>query len=133
MPRKVTNPAGIAKPVGFSHVVEVSGAQRLIYVAGQTPADVDGNIVGAGDFKAQVTRVYENLKACLESHGASFADVVKTTTFIVNYDAAVHRPVLTEVRMQYLPAEGPPASTLLGVQALARPEFMVEIEATAVI
>jgi enamine deaminase RidA (YjgF/YER057c/UK114 family) len=133
MPRKYTNPAGVSTPVGFSHVVEVTGAQRLIYVAGQTAAGPDGNVVGVGDFKAQVEQVYSNVKACLESHGASFADVVKTTTFIVNYDAAVHRPVLTEIRTKYLPSENPPASTLLGVQALARPEFLVEVEATAVI
>ena len=132
MPKKYTNPAGVSKPVGFTHVVEATGATRLIYVAGQTAADADGNVVGVGDFKAQVQQVYENVKTCLESHGASFADVVKTTTFIVNYDAAVHRPVLTEIRTQYMPAENPPASTLLGVQGLARPEFLVEVEAIAV-
>jgi enamine deaminase RidA (YjgF/YER057c/UK114 family) len=61
------------------------------------------------------------------------ADVVKTTTFVVNYQQDVHRPIIGEMRAQYLPADALPTSTLLGVQALARPEFMVEIEAVAII
>jgi enamine deaminase RidA (YjgF/YER057c/UK114 family) len=133
MPKKHTNPSGVAKPTGFTHVVETTGASRIIYVAGQTPADVDGNPVGVGDFRAQVEQVYKNLQTCLESHGASFADVVKTTTFVVNYQQEVHRPVIGEMRAKYMPADTPPTSTLLGVQALARPEFMIEIEAVAII
>ena len=79
MPKKHTNPTGVSKPMGFTHVVEATGATRLIYVAGQTAANANGEVVGIGDFRAQVQQVYENLKACLESHGASFADVVRTT------------------------------------------------------
>src|SRR5262245_49289188 len=63
-------------PAGYSHVVEVRGG-RTLYIAGQIAVDKDGNLVGRGDFRAQVKQVFENLKARLEEAGASFKDVVK--------------------------------------------------------
>ena len=130
MAHKHTNPEGVSTPTGFSHVVEATG-QRLIFVAGQTPVNAQGEIVGE-DLAAQAEQVYKNLQTCLASHGATFADVTKMTTFVVNYQPE-HRAIIAEARAKFLAADALPASTLLGVQALGHPSFLIEIEGYAVI
>jgi enamine deaminase RidA (YjgF/YER057c/UK114 family) len=132
MPQKHINPGAVSKPGAYTHVVEATGS-RLVFISGQVALDKDGKVVGAGDLAAQAEQVFQNLQACLASVGATFADVTKMTTFIVGYQAARDRAVLGAVRQKYLPADTPPASTLLGVQALATPDIMIEIEATAVL
>lgn len=129
MPLKHINPEGWAKPPGYTHVVEARGS-RIVYLAGQTPIDKDGNVVGT-DLRTQAAQVYKNIETCLATVGATFENVTKMTTFVVNYTPE-SRAAIMEARQQYLPAE-PPAHTLLGIQALARPEFLLEIEATAVL
>lgn len=124
------NPAGVATPTNYTHVIATQGG-RTVYVSGQTPVNVKGEVVG-DDLTTQAVQVFENLKACLAAAGATFNDVVKTTTFIVNFQPE-QRALLGEVRTRYLPADKPTTSTLLGVQALARPEFIIEIEAIAVV
>ncbi|MQA00793.1 MAG: RidA family protein [Dehalococcoidia bacterium] len=131
MPHNRINPSAVSTPRGYSHVVEATGS-RLIFISGQVAADATGAIAGEGDLAAQATKVFENLSACLAAAGASFADVTKITTFVVNYQPE-HRAVIAEARERHLPADEPPASTLVGVQALARPEFLIEIEATVVV
>ena len=133
MPNDHINPAGVSTPTGYTHVVSASAGGRIVFISGQVALDKDGNVVGAGDLAKQAEQVFQNLQACLTSAGATFADVTKMTTFIVGYQAARDRAVLGAVRQKYLPAENPPASTLLGVQALASPDIMIEIEATAVL
>ncbi len=123
------NPPGLATPTGYTHVV-VAADRRTVYVAGQIALDSTGKLVGAGDFRAQAEQVLANLRRALASVGASFADVVKTTTFITD---AKQVPALREVRTHHLDPKHPPASTLLVVSALARPEFLIEIEAIAVL
>ena len=81
---------------------------------------------------AQTVQAFENLKIALAAAGATFGDVVKYTTFVVNYSPEV-RPMLGEVREMYVPMDHPPAHTLIGVQSLARDGMLIEIEATAVI
>src|SRR5688572_4496665 len=115
MPTEHINPSGVSKPANYSHVVEAKGS-RIIFVSGQVATDKDGNVVGKGDLARQAEQVYENLKTCLAARGATFADVTKFTTFIVNFNAATDRPVINEIRQRYLPSENPPASTLVGVQ-----------------
>ena len=132
MPRKYTNPDAVSKPGAYTHVVEATGS-RIVFISGQVALDKDGNVVGAGDLGKQAEQVFQNLQACLASAGATFADVTKMTTFIVGYQAARDRAVLGAVREKYLSGGNPPASTLLGVQALASPDIMIEIEATAVL
>lgn len=132
MPHKYTNPDAVAKPGAYTHVVEATGS-RIVFVSGQVARDKDGNVVGPGDLGAQAEQVFKNLEACLASAGATFADVTKMTTFIVGYQSARDQAVVAAVRQKYLPAGNPPASTLLGVQALALPDIMIEIEATAVL
>src|SRR5918992_679434 len=118
------NPPSLAKPNGYTHVV-VAPDGRTVYIAGQVALDSTGQLVGAGDFRAQAERVYQNLRRALESVGGSLDDLIKTTTFITD---ARHIPVLRELRPKYLNATRPPANTLLVVSSLARPELLIEIE-----
>lgn len=131
MDKQFLNPPNISKPTGYTHVVAAQGS-RLIFIAGQVALDAQGQLVGAGDFAAQAKQVYENLSRALAAVGASFEDVVKLNTYSVNYSPEL-RPILAEVRRQYVNMDRPPASTLVGVQALAAPEFLIEIEAVAVV
>lgn len=125
---KRMNPATLSKPSGYTHVVTVSGG-RTVYVAGQVALDQAGNLVGQGDLKAQARQVFENLKAALASSDATFDDVVKITVFMTDVsDLQAFR----ETRNSYFTKE-PPASTLVQVVRLARPEFLIEIEAVAVV
>jgi len=126
------NPDGVSKPGAYTHVVAAQGS-RLVFISGQVALDKDGNLAGPGDLGRQAEQVFENLKSCLASVGATFADVTKMTTFIVSYRPSVDRAILGAVRQRYLPSENPPASTLVGVQSLATPEIMIEIEATVVL
>ncbi len=124
-------PEGLFANPAYTHVVATSGGQT-VYISGQVATGPDGAVVGVGDLGAQATQVMHNLQAALASVGATFADVVKITTFVVGYRPE-HRAVITAARSSFFPAGEPPASTLLGVQALAAPEWLIEIEAVAVI
>ncbi len=124
-----TQPDGLSKPTGYTHVVKATGT--VVFLAGQVSLDSDGNIVGAGDFEAQARQVFTNVRNALASVGAGPEHVAKTTTYIVGVTPE-HRAALSAVRAEFLP-DPPPTSTLIGVQALARPEFLIEVEATAVI
>ena len=123
-------PQGLSNNPAYTHVVAARGA-RTIYISGQVALDPDGNVVGAGDLGAQTEQVMKNLSTALTAAGASFDDLVKSTTFVVNY-LPEHRSIVGEIRGRYLSASNPPASTLVGVTALATPDFMIEIEAIAV-
>lgn len=123
-------PANLSNHPAYTHVVTSRGA-RHVYVSGQVAVDGDGNPVGVGDLAAQTEQVMENLSTALAAAGATFYDVVKITTFVVDYTPEM-RSVIGEVRGRYLPADNPPASTLVGVSALAGPEWLIEIEAIAV-
>ena len=123
-------PDGIANNPAYTHVV-ATRAERLVHISGQVAVDAAGAIVGIGDLAVQTEQVMENLQTALAAAGARFEDVVKITTFVVGYQPE-QRAVISEVRSRYLPAGAPPASTLVGVSALAAPEFLIEIEATAV-
>jgi enamine deaminase RidA (YjgF/YER057c/UK114 family) len=125
---KYINLPGLSKPTGYTHVV-IAG--NTIYIAGQVANNEKGEVVGKGDLDAQARRVYENLKICLQAAGASFNDVVKMNTYVVNYKPE-NIAIIRNVRKDYVPGENPPASTLVGVQALANPDFLIEVEAVAV-
>lgn len=109
-------------------VVEVGGT-RQIYIAGQTPRGRDGNCVGKDDVRAQLTQVCENIKDALEAAGATLADIVKTTTYVTDMDEYFKHQ---DVRMRYF-GQAVPTSTTVQVVRLSRPEFMVEIEAFAIV
>ena len=121
------NPPGLVRPTGYTHDV-VSADGRTAYVAGQVALDSSGALVGKDDFRAQAERVYANLRVALASVGASFEDLVKTTTYVTDRK---HVAILREVRTRVMGAARPPANTLLVVGGLARPELLLEIEAVA--
>jgi enamine deaminase RidA (YjgF/YER057c/UK114 family) len=122
------NPPGLVRPTGYTHVV-VSADGRTAYVAGQVAFDSTGAVVGQDDFRAQAERVYANLRLALASVGASFDDLLKTTTYVTDRKNVA---LLREVRTRVMRDVGhPPANTLLVVNGLARPELLLEIEAVA--
>jgi len=126
---KRTNPPTLSTPTGYTHVVEVSGAVKTVYIAGQIALDKDGKVVGEGDMKAQAEQVFKNLEAALATAGAKFTDVVKMNTYVTDMDKA---PAVREVRARYF-GNATPASTLVQVVKLARPEFLLEIEVIAAV
>ena len=107
-------------------------AGKMIFVAGQVSIDSDGKLVAPGDFAGQAKQVYANLRAALAGAGASPSDVTKLTTYVVAYRPEL-LPVLGEARSEVFGGAALPASTLLGVEALAQPDYLVEVEAIAVI
>ena len=129
--KEFINPEVLLKPSGYTHVV-VSGPGKTIYISGQVPVNANGEIVGKGELKVQVKQVYENLKLCLAAAGATFNDVVKMNTYVVNYEPE-YITTIREVRSGYLSSKNPPASTLAGVQALYHPDVMIEVEAIAIV
>ena len=131
MEKKFINPEGMLKPGAYTPVVSVSGG-RTLYVSGQVSQDGQGQLVGKGDLLAQTEQVYKNLSTALAGAGATFADVVKLTVFVVNYQPE-HRALLQSVREKYVSRANPPASTLVGVQSLATSACLVEVEAVAVV
>jgi enamine deaminase RidA (YjgF/YER057c/UK114 family) len=123
-------PEGLVRPPTYTPVVAARGG-RTIYVSGQVPVNGKGELVGKGDLAAQAEQAFRNVEAALKGAGATFADVVKITTFVVGYKPE-HRAVMHQVRSKYVSKENPPASTLLGVQALAVADYLIEVEAIAV-
>lgn len=129
--KRFLQPKGLAASPSYTHVVTATGG-TTIWISGQVALDEAGNLVGRGDLAAQTTQVFENLKCALAAAGASFQDVVKTNYYVVDY-----RPeqvtTIREVRSRYVSADKPPASTLVGVAALAYEGLLIEIEAVAVV
>jgi reactive intermediate/imine deaminase len=125
------NPDTVAPPIGtYSHSVRVETADGTwIYVSGQIASDPEGKLVAPNDLPAQSERVFENVKAILESNGASFADVVKLQTFITTQDGL---PEMREIRSRYL-ASDLPASTAVQVAALVVADAVIEVDVVAVI
>ena len=122
-------PPTVHKTTGYTHAVKISGCQ-LVYVSGQVAQDVQGNLVGKDDFKAQAEQVFRNLSEVLKASGGSFKDVVKLNYYVVGLTTERLAEV-RNARSLYLTQPDPPASTLIGVMALARPEFLLEVEAVA--
>ena len=124
------NPVPPLSP-SYTQLVKVSGG-TLLFLSGQVAVDENGRLVGAGDIYAQARQVFENIKTNLAAQHADFSNIIKFTIFIVNYQPE-YRPGLLAVLNDYIDPNRPPASTLLGIQALARPDLLIEVEATAVI
>ncbi len=123
-----SNPPTLSRPVGYTHVVEAT-PRRTLYIAGQVALDAAGALVGAGDLRAQTEQVFRNLRLALEAGGATFEDVAKITVFMLD---ASQIQVYRDVRDRHLPGNLP-ASTLVQVARLARPEWLIEIEAIATV
>jgi enamine deaminase RidA (YjgF/YER057c/UK114 family) len=121
-------PDGMAPGNGYSHAVMAAG--RMVAIAGQVAMDDRGELVGAGDPRAQAERVFENLRLALAAAGATFADVVKFGVFTTDISIL---PVVREIRDRYVDTDRPPASTAVQVAALFRPDYVLEVEALAVV
>ena len=125
------NPAGLNKPSGYTHVV-VTQPGKLVYISGQVAWNASEEIVGKGDLRAQVTQALENLKTALAAAGVTAEDLIKVNYYVVDLKPD-QVPIIREIRGRYFSTEHPPASTLVGVTALAREDFMIEIEAVAAV
>ena len=125
------NPDTVAAPIGsYSQSVRVETPDATwIYVSGQIAVGLDDELVGPNDLPAQTEQVYENLRAVLEAHGATFGDVVKIQTYFTTLDGLAES---REIRARYLPAE-PPASTAVLVVALVVPDAVIEVDVVAVV
>ena len=126
------NPPELGTPPGYSQVVEVSG-NRIIFVAGQTALDRDGNVVGKGDFPKQAAQVFDKLTIALRAAGCTAANLVKLTVFLTNMDNLL---AYREARNRFFASVTPPAApavTLVEVSKLYGPDFLIEIEAIAAI
>jgi reactive intermediate/imine deaminase len=118
---------GMSEPVShFTHVVR---AGRIVFVSGCVATDGQGRVVGGSDVAAQARQVHENIKRCLAAAGATFADVCKVTVFLRNVN---DREKVNAVRKEYFGAHRP-ASTLVEISRLVRDDYLIEIEATAVL
>ncbi len=125
---RFSSPDTIARPRGYSHVVETSGPGRTIYIAGQLGLTPDGAL--AEGFRAQATQAFENIKAALASVGADFSHVVKLNNYLTDM---ADLPAYFEIRDRYVNTAAPPASTTVAISTLARPGAVYEVEAIAVV
>ena len=130
--KQFLSPKTLPPPVGYSHVAKVNKG-TIIYIAGQVSSDASGKLIGEGDFEAQVEQVFRNLKIAVEAAGATMADIVKLNTYLVAEVEQAGVPKLRAIRDRYLNVENPPASTLVVVSRLARPGWLIEVEAVAAI
>ena len=126
---RFSNPDAIAKPPGYSHVVEVTGPGRTVYFAGQLGIDKSGKM--GANAREQIEIAFENVKAALASVGAGFEHVVKLNNYVVNIGTNLAH--YREVRDRYVNTASPPASTTVGVPELARQGALFEVEAIAVL
>ena len=133
MDRQYVNPKELgAAPRFYSHAVSIAGPAKLVYVSGQVSWGPDGQVVGAGDMRAQCEQVFKNLSNVLRAAGAGWNDVIKMNGYMVGINAdnvAAYR----DVRSGYLKAKQLPASTLVGVTSLVQPELLLEVEVVAAI
>ncbi len=125
---RIPAPDGVAPAAQYTHVV--TGTGRLVAVSGQLALDEDGALVGEGDAGAQARQVFENLRRCLAAAGATFDDVVKLTYFVTDM---AHLPAVRAARAAHVPDDRLPAASAVQVASLVRPEFLLEVEALAVV
>jgi enamine deaminase RidA (YjgF/YER057c/UK114 family) len=132
-PFRIYNPGTLAKPtVGYSQVAEVTGG-KIVYIAGQVALDKSGNLVGKDDFRAQTQQVFQNLKAAVESAGGDASNIIKLNIYVAEAVDAAQVPVIREIRDKFVNTANPPTSTLVVVKRLVRPEWLIEIDAVAVV
>jgi 2-iminobutanoate/2-iminopropanoate deaminase len=128
MNRELLNPPGVHPPQ--AHYSHVARAGQTLYISGQLALDASGAVVGAGDARAQARQCYDNLGRILAHYGGSLRHLLKTTTYITHW---AYRPLVAAARDEVFPAAPYPANTLVVVQGLAEPHFLVEIEGVAVL
>lgn len=130
MPHRVINPWTWAEPIGFSHGVEVPAAATTLYLAGQVSCGADGGALHAGDLGAQTGAALDNIETVLTQAGFSLGDIVRLNIYTTDV-AGYHADGGGVVKERLHAAGANYTSTLLGVAALAMPEFLIELEVTA--
>jgi enamine deaminase RidA (YjgF/YER057c/UK114 family) len=133
MPKEYVNPDNLfpSMPYGFSQVVIATG-KKMVFISGQTAWDAEKNIVGGDSVLEQARQAFRNLETAMVAAGGTLKDIVTLRIYVVDYKAESGTAVGAALREFFSP-EKPPASTWIGVSALADPEFLIEIEATAVL
>lgn len=122
-------PATMPRSTGYSQLAVAAGG-RIVFVAGQVALDTSGNLIGKDNARAQIQQIFENLERAVTAAGGTFHDVIKLNSYLVDLS---HLGDFREVRDTYIDLKNPPASTVVQVSALFRPEFLVEVEAVAVV
>jgi enamine deaminase RidA (YjgF/YER057c/UK114 family) len=128
--KQFLSPKTLMPPAGYSHIAKVNRG-TTVYIAGQVSSDASGKLIGEGDFEAQAEQVFRNLKIAVEAAGGTMADIVKLNIFLVAEVDRAAVPKLRAIRDRYVNVENPPAGTLVVVSRLARPGWLIEIEAVA--
>jgi enamine deaminase RidA (YjgF/YER057c/UK114 family) len=121
-------PETLSAPAGYSHVVSLPAAGRLVWTSGQVPIAADGAVPRSDDWEAQTRLTFQNLGHALAAGGAGWADVVKLTFFVVDLDGLA---VIRAVRDEFVDVQRPPTSSLVKVAGLMRPDLLLEVEAVA--
>jgi len=125
------NPKTVSEPKGFTHTIKIDDLKSLVIISGQVSKNVEGEVVGEGDMEKQLRQAFKNLEANLDAVGASFKDVVKLNIYTT--DMVGFRKTLSEIEKD-LPigkVKNPPCQTWIEVKGLARPVYLIEIEAMA--
>ena len=120
---------GVYDPPGYSQAIKVTGVQTILFLAGQVPYEMDGTVKHRGDFRGQARAVFSSVKALVEAGGGSLANVVKITTYVTDVR---YRLDFRAVRDEVFGAKGP-ASTMVQVNSLSHPDYLIEVEALAVV
>ena len=129
MGKTTYNPETMRTPFGIFSNAAMAGPGQLYFISGQVAVDVNGQVVGTGDIRAQTRQVLENIKAALAAVGGTMDDIVCVNVFVVNME---HLATIHEVRAEYWQRDYP-ASTLVQVAGLVHPDYLIEINAVAVI
>jgi len=130
MTLELINPEDLPTPASYTQVIAATGS-RLVFVAGQVADDAQGDLVGPGDLAAQARQAFANVGRSLAAAGAGPEQVTKITIYVVHHRPE-YLPVISEARMAVF-GDHKPADTLVGVEALAEPEYLIEVEAIAVV
>jgi 2-iminobutanoate/2-iminopropanoate deaminase len=121
--------AGVFEPATYSQGIKVTQAETILFLSGQVAYTPEGGVACRGDFKGQARGAYEAIKALVESRGGTLADVIKITTYVTDMS---YRTDLAPIRAEFLGTKGP-ASTLVEIRSLAHPDWLIEIEAIAIL
>ena len=135
MPKKFINPESLPNwEQSFTQVITVSppATAKTVYISGQVAVDKNQNLIGDGDLSAQAMQTFQNLETALAAGGATTADVVRLNIYVKDYKPENAAPV-SEALRRYFPQQQLPTSTWLGVQALAREGFLIEVDAVAIV
>ena len=129
MPLELIHPAGLSSPQSYTHVIAATG-NRLVFVAGQVADDAEGNLVGPGDLAVQAGVAFANVGRALASAGAAPEQVAKLTIYVVHHRAE-YLASISEARIAVF-GDHRPTDTIVGVETLAEPGYLIEVEAIAV-